>query len=77
MPINQQNDGKVRSSCISMKQSLEALTLFAALLMSLPLEQGNILGFFVFLAEEGVSRVWKQVGELFIKMEKTNKTTHT
>lgn len=64
MPINQQNDRKVCNSCISLKQSLEAHTLFAGLLMSLPLEQGNIVEFFVFLAEESISRVWKQVGEL-------------
>jgi len=48
MPINQQNDGKGRNSCISMRQSLEAHTLFAALLMSLLLPQRNTLGFFCF-----------------------------
>lgn len=56
MPINQQDDGKERNSCISMRQSLEAHTLFAALFMSLLLPLRNTLGFFfVFLAVEGVS----------------------
>lgn len=55
MPINQQNDGKGCNSCISMRRNLEARTIFAGLLMSLLLAQGNTLGFLVFLALEGVS----------------------
>lgn len=55
MPINQQNDGKARNLCISMRQSLEAHILFAGLLMSLLLAQRNTSGFFVFLAVEGIS----------------------
>lgn len=56
MPINQQNDGKGCNSCISMRQSIAAHTLFASLLMSLLLAQRNT--FFVFVAGvEGASRV--------------------
>jgi len=47
MAINQQNDGKGHNSCISMRRSLEAHTLFADVLMSLLLPQRNTLGFFV------------------------------
>lgn len=45
MPINQQNGGKGHNSCISMRRSLEARTLFADMLMSLLLIQRNALGF--------------------------------
>lgn len=49
MPINQQNDGKECNSCISMRQSLGANTLFAGLHMSLLLPNTLVCCFFCFV----------------------------